>query len=121
MLRSFQKARECCTQNCLSQAISPIPTVFSKDFYCTHVKTWAFLGEGWTSLTKKKKLWKENKLPETGFYPFIQICHRVLYSSEQISDISLQSHLFFRLQMLIRRLSAKFYRLVKTLPTSYKS
>ena len=28
------------------QAISPFPTVFSKDLYCRHVKTRACLGKG---------------------------------------------------------------------------
>ena len=30
----------------LLQAISPFPTVFSKDLYCRHVKTRACLGKG---------------------------------------------------------------------------
>ena len=33
-------------RNCLSQAISPFPTVFSKDLYSRHVKTRACLGKG---------------------------------------------------------------------------
>ena len=33
-------------RNCLLQAISPFPTVFSKDLYCRHVKTRACLGKG---------------------------------------------------------------------------
>ena len=33
--------------NCSSQAISPFPTVFSKDLYCRHVKSRACLGKGW--------------------------------------------------------------------------
>ena len=28
------------------QQFSPFPTVFSKDLYCRHVKTWACLGKG---------------------------------------------------------------------------
>ena len=30
-------------RNCSLRAISPIPTVFSKDLYCRHVKTRAYL------------------------------------------------------------------------------
>ena len=33
-------------RNCSLRAISPFPTVFSKDFYCRHVKTRACLGKG---------------------------------------------------------------------------
>ena len=33
-------------RNCLLRAISPFPTVFSKDLYCRHVKTMACLGKG---------------------------------------------------------------------------
>ena len=33
-------------RNCSLQAISPFSTVFSKDLYCRHVKTRAFLGKG---------------------------------------------------------------------------
>ena len=34
-------------RNCSSQAISPFPTVFSKDLYYRHVKTRACLGKGY--------------------------------------------------------------------------
>ena len=34
-------------RNCLLQAISPFPTVFSKDLYYKHVKTRACLGKGY--------------------------------------------------------------------------
>ena len=33
-------------RNCSLRAISPFPTVFSKDLYCRHVKTRACLGKG---------------------------------------------------------------------------
>ena len=33
-------------RNCSLRAISPFLTVFSKDFYCRHVKTRACLGKG---------------------------------------------------------------------------
>ena len=33
-------------RNCLLRAISPIPTLFSKELYCRHVKTRACLGKG---------------------------------------------------------------------------
>ena len=33
-------------RNCSLRAISPFPTVFSKDLYCKHVKTRACLGKG---------------------------------------------------------------------------
>ena len=32
--------------NCSLRAISPFPTVFSKDVYSKHVKTWGLLGKG---------------------------------------------------------------------------
>ena len=33
-------------RNCSLRAISPFPTVFSKDLFCKHVKTRACLGKG---------------------------------------------------------------------------
>ena len=33
-------------RNCSLQAISPFPTVFSKDFSCRHIKTRVCLGKG---------------------------------------------------------------------------
>ena len=44
----LQKGRKHCgkRRNCSLQAISPFPTVFSKDLYCRHVKTRACLGKG---------------------------------------------------------------------------
>ena len=44
----LQKCRKCCgkRRNCSLRAISPIPTVFSKDLYCRHVETRACLGKG---------------------------------------------------------------------------
>ena len=39
-------------RNCLLQAISPIPTTFSKDLYCRHVKTRACLGKSQTLQSK---------------------------------------------------------------------
>ena len=33
-------------RNCLLRAISPFSTVFSKDYYCRHIKTKACLEEG---------------------------------------------------------------------------
>ena len=33
-------------RNCLLRAISPFPTLFSKDLYCRHVITKAYLGKG---------------------------------------------------------------------------
>ena len=33
-------------RNCSLRAISPFPTVFSKDLYCRYVKIWACLGMG---------------------------------------------------------------------------
>ena len=50
--RKWQKAipmgRKHCgkRRNCSLRAISPFPTVFSKDLYCRHVKTRACLGKG---------------------------------------------------------------------------
>ena len=44
----FQMGRKHCgkRRNCSLPAISPFPTVFSKDLYCRHVKTRACLGKG---------------------------------------------------------------------------
>ena len=43
----LQMVRKRCgkRRNCSSRAISPFPTVFSKDLYCRHVKTRACLGK----------------------------------------------------------------------------
>ena len=38
-------------RNCLLRAISPFPTVFSKDLYGRHVKTRACLGKGYYVMT----------------------------------------------------------------------
>ena len=45
----LQKGRKHCgkRRNCTLRAISPFPTVFSKDLYCRRVKTRACLGKGW--------------------------------------------------------------------------
>ena len=42
----LQTGRKHCgkRRNCFSRAISPFPTVFSKDLYCRHVETRAYLG-----------------------------------------------------------------------------
>ena len=37
-------------RNCLSQAISPFPKVFSQDLYCQQVKPRACLGKGSTQI-----------------------------------------------------------------------
>ena len=44
----LQMGRKQCgkRRNCSLRAISPFPTVFSKDLYCRHVKTRACLGKG---------------------------------------------------------------------------
>ena len=44
----LQMGRKHCgkRRNCSLRAISPFPTVFSKDLYCRHVKTRACLGNG---------------------------------------------------------------------------
>ena len=43
----LQTVRKQCRmmRNCSLRAISPFPTVFSKDLYCRHVKTRASLGK----------------------------------------------------------------------------
>ena len=48
MQQCLQTGRKHCGErrNCLLQAISPFPTVFSEDLYCRHVKTRACLGKG---------------------------------------------------------------------------
>ena len=47
MQRGLQKGRKHCgkRRNCSLRAISPFPTVISKDLYCRHVKTMACLGK----------------------------------------------------------------------------
>ena len=42
-----QKGRKCCGKRSNLQAISPFPTVFSKDLLSRHVKTRACLGKGY--------------------------------------------------------------------------
>ena len=44
----LQAGRKHCgkKRNCSSWAISPFPTVFSKDFFCRHLKTRACMGKG---------------------------------------------------------------------------
>ena len=44
----LQMCRKHCgkRRNCSLRAISPFPTVFSKDLHCRHVKTRACLGKG---------------------------------------------------------------------------
>ena len=44
-----KKGRKHCgkRRNCSLRAISPFPTVFSKDLYSKHVKTWARLGKSY--------------------------------------------------------------------------
>ena len=46
----FKKGRKHCgkRKNCLLRAISPVPTVFSKDLYCRHIKNQGFFGKGLT-------------------------------------------------------------------------
>ena len=46
--RVLQMGRKQCgkRRNCLLRAIPVFPTVFSKDFYCRHVKTKTCLGKG---------------------------------------------------------------------------
>ena len=47
MAKFFKRGRKHCgkKRNCSLQAISPFPTVFSKDLHCRHVKT-GFFGKG---------------------------------------------------------------------------
>ena len=44
----LQTGRKHCgkRRNCSLQAISPFPTVFSKDLYCMHIDIRAWLGKG---------------------------------------------------------------------------
>ena len=48
MAESYPTARKHCgkRRKCYLRAISPFPTVFSKDFHCRHIKTRACLGKG---------------------------------------------------------------------------
>ena len=52
-LKLIQKVRKQCgkRRNCSLRAISPFPTVFSKDFNCRHVKARDCLGEGYGNTT----------------------------------------------------------------------
>ena len=55
-----QKGRKHCgkRKNCLLRAISPFPTVFSKDMHCRHVTTRACLGKGYSEILGfKVKFW----------------------------------------------------------------
>ena len=47
MAEFFQPGRKHCWKkgNCSLQAISPCPTMFSKDLYCRHVKTKGLFGK----------------------------------------------------------------------------
>ena len=47
--QKLRKSRKYCgkRRNCSLRAISPFPTVFSKELYCKHVKTRACLGKGY--------------------------------------------------------------------------
>ena len=47
IVESYPKGRKHCEKrrNCLLQAISPFPMVFSKEFFCKHVKTRFFFGK----------------------------------------------------------------------------
>ena len=47
-------------RNCSLRAISPFPTVFSRDLYCRHVKTRAFFGKGLT-LHQMTNFWTKFK------------------------------------------------------------
>ena len=56
-------------RNCSLRAISPLPTVFSKELYCRHVKTRACLGKVQKG---QKTLWKKEKkywLPACTLFP----------------------------------------------------
>ena len=46
-------------RNCLLLAISPFPTVFSKDMYCRHVKTRACLGKGLSKMLYYFRAWEK--------------------------------------------------------------
>ena len=49
--KALQTGRKHCgnRRNCSLRAISPFPTVFSKELYCRHVKTRACLGQGYVT------------------------------------------------------------------------
>ena len=53
----LQMVRKHCVKrrNCSLRAISPFPTVFSKDLYCRHVKIQGLFGKGLNSLYYKLK------------------------------------------------------------------
>ena len=73
----LQKGRKHCekSRNCSLQAISPFPTLFSKNFYCRHVKTRACLGMGWGSL-KLVIVWWANRWQNFKFLDFQSTCRQ---------------------------------------------
>ena len=50
-------------RNCSLRAISPLPTVFSKDSYCRHVKTRASMGKGQPFTIQSGNFMKLRKIP----------------------------------------------------------
>ena len=49
-------------RNCSLRAISPFPTVFSKESYCRQVKTRVCLGKGYVHLLSSSKIMKKQFL-----------------------------------------------------------
>ena len=66
MAESSPKGYKTLWRNCSLRAISPFPTVFSKAFYCRHVKNRACLGK--SSLSQTSHLLDSSKLKEFADY-----------------------------------------------------
>ena len=92
----IQTGRKHCgkRRNCSLRAISPFPTVFSKDWYSKHVKTRPCFGKGETqSICRRrsafdypreeaflKTLWEKEKMLVTSIFSF---SHIVLFTGQQ--------------------------------------
>ena len=75
--RNFSKRVENTVEkrrNCLSRAISPFPTVFSKDLHCRHAKTRACLRKG--EPFPKRQILKSSKLEDFADDNFNPLLHR---------------------------------------------
>ena len=112
--KSIPMGRKHCgkMRNCSLRAITPFPTVLSKDLYCRHVKTRACLGKGYIILlcdAKQNsfdcwmgkiscKIFKVKLLPKGNNY-CLSTKINVPYTTEPPSFNFLQNDNWYRLQM----------------------
>ena len=68
-------------RNCSLPAISPFPTVFSKDLYCRHVKTRALFGKGLKSL-----LWKADNRLTKNFSSTLCVFLGIIHCSKKLKE-----------------------------------